>query len=134
MNFIIFGPPGVGKSTIIGQLKLCGTKAIDLEDFYPDDSRFSIPSKVDNCFLGGADLDPIKEYKGCKKVLMYMSEKSYKERRSIRDRKHPSKADQKQQTIEQWKDGEWFDIVINAEGPIECVASDLLHLARKYNR
>lgn len=111
MNFILFGPPGIGKSTIIGQLKLKGVKAIDLEDIYPNNLRFSIPTLLDGVVFGGADLDPKKDYgPNVMKILITRRDQtSYERQREQRDHKYPEKASQNKHILSDWTRGVKYD-------------------------
>lgn len=132
MNIILFGPPGIGKSTLIGALKTAGHRAIDLEDIYPSGIRFQIPNQIDNVFLGAADLNPRRNYPHAIKVLLYMDQDSYEKRRNTRDSKQPSKAKQTGQMVDDWLKGVRYHKVLRVDRPIHAVLTDLIKLATSY--
>jgi hypothetical protein len=113
MNVLIFGPPGIGKSTLIGRLKAGGAPAIDLEDIYPSKVRFTLPNVTNGVIYGAADLDPKQNYPNSVKVLLIADEAQYKRRRAMRDAKQPSKKNQSQHTIADWdpESNMWYSVV-----------------------
>lgn len=118
MNIILFGPPGIGKSTIIGILKTLGQRAIDLEDLYPNRIRFQIPNLTPNdeaVFIGAADLSPSRSYSNTKKVLLYADQSTYDKRRALRDREIPGKANQSKHSIDSWKKAS-YDLQLDTSG------------------
>lgn len=128
MNIILFGPPGVGKSTLIGVLKTLGQGAIDLEDFYPNKIRFQVPNLVDSKFIGGADLSPKRKYTNAKKVLLYLPQESYSKRRQLRDQGQPAKANQAEHNIEDWLEDTEYDWIVDVSPHPEKVAKYLISL------
>lgn len=112
-NVILFGPPGVGKSTLIGILKTRGISAIDLEDLYPNRIRFQIPNLVKDAFIGAADLDPKRHYPGSVKVLLYADQKQYELRRAKRDAEVEGKSNQAAHSMEDWNTPNTFDHVLD---------------------
>jgi len=132
MNIILFGPPGIGKSTMIGLLKAIGYGAIDLEDFYPSKTRFAVPNQVNNKFLGAADLNPKRTYRNCVKVLLITNNQDeYDKRRAARDAKQQSKKDQAHHLIQDWIKGSHYDHIINASTPGQT-KNALVALAKRY--
>lgn len=112
MNVLIFGPPGVGKSTTLERAaqRIGPEYAVDLED---RDNRYLLSLMGWNwmfcegrlagrSLIGGADLDPRAKYPGTVKVVLSLDEAAYAKRRAQRDRAVPSKAAQTRQTIQQW--------------------------------
>lgn len=130
MNIILFGPPGVGKSTLIGVLKTLGQSAIDLEDFYPNKIRFQVPNFVNNTFIGGADLAPKRKYTNAKKVLLYMPQESYSARRTRRDQGQPGKANQSEHNIQDWLENTEYDWIVDVSPRPEQVAKYLISLMK----
>lgn len=130
MNVILFGPPGVGKSTLIGVLKSQGMRAVDLEDFYPSKVRFQLPSMVDGVVFGGADLNPRRSYPNTIKVLLHMEQGAYDERRQRRDQSQPAKAQQAKHSMEDWRNAR-YDQVIDASGTAMSTAAKIRELIRK---
>lgn len=133
MNIILFGPPGIGKSTIIGILKTLGLSAIDLEDVYPNAIRFQLPNmlKDNDVIFGGADLNPSRRYPAVK-VLLIAPQRLYDRRRALRDAQQPGKAKQDHQDVSTWLSGTHFDHVIQATGSPESTASQIVKLYRRY--
>jgi hypothetical protein len=113
MNLILFGPPGVGKSTIIGILKTKRISAIDLEDIYPNRIRFQMPNMLDKVVFGGADLDPKRKYSTSHKVLLTAQQDVYDERRASRDKSEEGKASQKRHLVDDWLKGVKYDVVLD---------------------
>lgn len=131
MNIILFGPPGIGKSTLIGTLKTLGQRAIDLEDLYPNRIRFQVPNLVDNVYLGAADLNPQRKYPNAIKVLLYADQKVYEQRRSARDAKQPGKAAQQPHLIENWMNAPYDILLQTDDGGPEQVARTLVSLVER---
>lgn len=131
MNVILFGPPGIGKSTIIGHLKTLGERAVDLEDV---DSRlrYQLPNSSDGVFFGAADLDPKRKYRNAIKVLIYAPQEVYAARRLERDSRHPEKASQREHQIEAWMDDFiWTDVICTGPNtPLKSPRDVALYLIR----
>lgn len=125
MNIILFGPPGVGKSTLIGILKSEGFRAIDLEDIYPHKVRFQIPSYIDGAIIGAADLNPARNYHNSVKVFLNLPQDIYEKRRALRDAKFPSKAGQNKHDIKSWLNGVKYDYVIDASRDARTTANKI---------
>lgn len=134
LNIILFGPPGIGKSTLIGALKLRGQKAIDLEDIYPNALRYQVPSIVEGCYIGGADLNPQRKYNNCKKVLLYMDQESYSKRRAERDRYFKEKGLQARHDIDNWVKAGGFNYIVDvANKTPDQVVDELIKLISQHN-
>lgn len=113
MNIILFGPPGVGKSTLIGILKSHGQRAIDLEDVYPNKIRFQLPNLLQDAFIGAADLNPARKYHGAIKVLLFADQDVYDARRLARDNMQPGKGNQAHHDISNWMKGAKYDFLLD---------------------
>lgn len=131
MNIILFGPPGIGKSTLIGHLKTLGQRAIDLEDLYPNRMRFQVPNLVDDTYLGAADLAPQRKYGNAIKVLLYADQAKYEQRRSARDAKQPGKANQTAHLIENWMTAPYDILLPTDDQTPDQVARTLISLVER---
>lgn len=131
MNVILFGPPGVGKSTLIGILKSRGERAVDLEDVYPNQIRFQLPSYLTDAFIGAADLNPQRKYSNCIKVLLFSSQDVYDKRRAARDARVPGKGSQSKHSIETWKKAPYDFLLDTTHLSPEQTASKLRSLMKK---
>lgn len=111
-NVIIFGPPGIGKSTTIRRLAryLGDERAVDLEESRPRellgkygwDWMFCDGRMGGFNAIGGADLDPRAKYPGTVKVVLTLAEHDYQERRRLRDMMQPAKGEQPVQNVKDW--------------------------------
>jgi broad-specificity NMP kinase len=128
MNIILFGPPGIGKSTLIGVLKTLGQRAIDLEDLYPNRSRFQVNNWVEETYIGAADLSPQHKYSNAIKVLLYADQDAYDKRRAQRDRQFPGKGNQMHHNIDDWTQAQYDYIVNTTNMDTEHVAQVLISL------
>lgn len=123
-NFILFGPPGIGKSTLLGHLKTSGIGAIDLEDLYPNRVRFQIPNLVQGIVLGAADLSPRRQYPHSKKILLYADQVTYGIRRGMRDKMQPGKSMQSLHDVADWLKDVEYDYILDTsrEQPMDTAA------------
>lgn len=133
MNIILFGPPGIGKSTIISILKSLGQRAIDLEDMYPSRVRFQMPNQLDDVFLGAADLTPARKYPNSKKVLLIADQSTYDARRADRDAKVSGKSNQAHHDVDKWREADYDLIIDTSKLSPKQVAQTLLKERRKAN-
>ena len=82
----VFGPPGVGKSSLVHGARLLGLHAIDLElESFDDEAEF----------VGAAGRqvsDPV--FRSCYKVLLLPPRSIYEARRKARDKQAPAKGGQ----------------------------------------
>lgn len=130
-NFILFGPPGIGKSTIIGILKTKGIGAIDLEDLYPNRIRFQIPNLTQGKFLGAADLNPQRSYANSFKILLIADQNAYDARRAQRDAKDAGKAAQAHHDVEVWRKANYDYVLDTSKRSAVQTANDLIRLFKK---
>lgn len=111
-NVLLFGPPGIGKSTLIrAAADAVGDEfAVDLEDprmwglYQAMGFDWMFNQGRNGCcnIIGAADLDPKVSYPGTVKVVLTLPEQEYARRRAQRDARHPDKAEQALQTIKGW--------------------------------
>jgi energy-coupling factor transporter ATP-binding protein EcfA2 len=130
MNIILFGPPGIGKSTLIGTLKTLGQRAIDLEDLYPNRLRFQIPNVATDTFIGAADLDPKRTYPNAVKVLLYLPQDKYEARRAQRDQANSAKAAQRAHQIDEWLNGTEYGRIVDVSPHPDQVAKTLIGIMK----
>lgn len=112
-NVMLFGPPGIGKSTLVrSAADAIGDEfAVDLEDprmrgLYQAmgfDWMFNQGRNGGSNIIGAADLDPLVNYPRTIKVVLTLPEKDYARRRAERDAGRPDKAEQALQTIKGWR-------------------------------
>jgi hypothetical protein len=120
MNVIVFGPPGIGKSTILERAEnvIGGDYAVDLEREEPRKllqlmgwNWMFCSGRLANCsIIGGADLDPRVDYPNTRRVILTLPEAEYRARRRARDARIPSKKLQPAQSVAQWTgiDGAYY--------------------------
>jgi hypothetical protein len=102
-NFILFGPPGIGKSTIIRHLVKAGVPAFDLEDLPDLQSRYSFIKQHKGFILGGADVFPKEPIGHSFKCLLYGDQIAYDSRRAARDLQQPGKSMQSKHSMMTWR-------------------------------
>lgn len=102
MKYVLYGPPGIGKSTTITKLKEAGFAAFDLEMLDTTEQREAVLDALDNCFVGGADTRPDVKPDRIN-ILLGLDEDAYRERRQQRDLDQPEKAQQTEQRLSEWK-------------------------------
>lgn len=119
---MIFGPPGSGKSTFIGEATELGFAAFDLEDCgktREDRASYfnlNLPKWVGSekvTFIGAADISPNEKMSDCIKVLLLPNRRDYLRRSRRRDRIVKAKAGQEKELLYETFKGNigLFDIV-----------------------
>lgn len=102
MRIALFGPPGIGKSTITKELK-----GLDLESkIYRDapSGTLNMLEQSSYLVLGAGNFQPEQlENVGFSSVLLTLSEHDYERRRELRDAVFPFKADQLIHRVQQWR-------------------------------
>lgn len=122
MLFLLFGPPGVGKSTLCEEMSLC-----DLEAFRTTEERVEYANIYANRpginIAGAADLNP-SNFPRAVFIALKVDEKRYQDRRLLRDKMFPDKANQPNARVADFVENiRSFDIVVNADND----SSDTIH-------
>ena len=135
----LFGPPGIGKSTIIQRLVERQYNALDLEDIWgmgvaKNEEFVQILGKLvtndTHLFLGAAGLRvEILVENGFSPVLLYMEEKKWDGRRRRRDKERPEKADQIAPSPDDFLKGYDGWLVLPVEGSVDAVVDKLIWLS-----
>ncbi len=117
----IFGPPGIGKSTLIKLAIKRGIKAFDFEDF-PEEEVLKHAKKIFKKVSGGivlygaAGLQPYDFPQDVELVLVLLPKIVYLERVKKRDTANPAKAGQNHL--------EWYDGYTNTKNRYHKVISE----------
>jgi len=109
-NVWLFGPPGIGKSTIVQMAQDSGTFGFDFESIWGDQKAIDAVLLALQCtnpqnsfaIIGTAGLDPKIRYNGFK-VLLTLSQSHYEERRLTRDIRVKEKAQQDRHLVSHWR-------------------------------
>lgn len=89
MKYVLIGPPGIGKSTLVKELN-----GIDLENF-PQSRRVRVLRASVAKYYGAADVNPsVYDDDTICWVYLKMPVEEYRKRRGIRDTRQPGKASQ----------------------------------------
>jgi hypothetical protein len=143
-NVILFGPPGIGKTTIIKRIKAdyCNVVGIDLEDWWGDKTRISeiiqFLRSADHLLMegvgfhpfivGAAGVDPKPGNPPGLKVLLTLPQDVYERRRETRDLAVLEKREQPPHRISDWMRITSWDEVINAD---QQAVAKVVSLAKK---
>lgn len=143
-NLILFGPPGIGKSTIIRSLQnpRYGVVALDIEIVWNNKplkgqarTLMSLYTQVQDTFglepmiVGGAGLDISILYPGFKKVLLFLRQSEYEERRNARNLERPEFAKQGEHLIDNWLRKVKWDYVVSVSKSVDDVIAHLVGLS-----
>jgi adenylate kinase family enzyme len=132
MRIALFGPPGIGKSTLINFLAGLGFNAFDLERIQSNYRRSAI-AILDNFYIAAADVPPADDaWTDTIKVLLDMPQEAYDARRAGRDHWHPEKATQSHHNIDDWLDYAKYDIILDVSRKIRPTLLYLTRKTRKY--
>jgi hypothetical protein len=132
MELGLYGPPGIGKSTLVKELRKRGLFAFDLEEFWSKQATIKEITHVisilpdSHCVLGTAGVDPTKVVPW-KKVLLWLPQDEYEQRRRERDIKVPGKGVQQAHIMEDWMNLTRWDYKIKADA---IALNQLFRLAR----
>lgn len=110
---LIFGPPGIGKSTICVEVAKKGLPSVDLENIDQENRKETFDS-ISYGIIGAADLHPKNQYQNTIKVLLVLEQQEYEERRKNRDFIDANKAKQPPHKIDHWLTYQ-YDYVIKAD-------------------
>ena len=119
-KIILFGPPGIGKSTITRLMD-----GFDLETSWPefDDVLFE-----QNRIIGSAGFSFDDErFNGHMKVLLTLNQDLYESRREERDASFPGKKDQANHVIEDWIEHGTWDHILESDSDIVLKLTQLLN-------
>lgn len=140
MKILLYGPPGVGKSTIIKYISSnTSIPCYDLENEYkfaPSDVRASFRKyamrHADCGIFAMAEvpltLIPLDDEI---KALLYLPQADYEERRTKRDSSDAWKSRQAPQLIDLWK-SKFNGIIIDASGSVSETADLIIGLYNSY--
>lgn len=137
-NIWLFGPPGIGKSTVANVMRNRGFFSLDFENLWNGNqdlgwNRNNLNRIVASLWLVGdinavyaaAGLDPKLPYPGLK-ILLYLPQNMYDMRRSIRDALHPEYKNQTSADISTWYSMTNWDHVITADHSVDTVLTKIL--------
>jgi len=136
-NVWLFGPPGIGKSTIVQMAQDSGTFGFDFESIWGDQKAIDAVLLALHCtnplnsfaVIGTAGLDPKLRYNGWK-VLLTLSQSHYEERRIVRDIHVKEKARQDKHLVSHWRVLTDWDATIVANDQAFNVITGLLRKSK----
>lgn len=146
MNLLIFGPPGIGKSSVVEAIHQVRPQYItfDFEKVWDDKamlgrvkSFFAILPSVQSVLdlppviLGAAGLDPNDQYPGYRKVLLTAAQDRYNTRRKVRDSRTPQFAAQSEHETREWEHLTKWDHILDTSDDLRITTVErILKLAR----
>lgn len=126
MKIALFGPPGIGKSTIVKQLISLNYNCYDCEIDWPKSSELTFELEQYQ-LIGTAGLqfnDPRLD--NFYKILLYLPQDLYEKRRMIRDDMYPEKASQNAHIIDDWILSSSYDMILLANSNVVTILRILL--------
>lgn len=121
MKYVLIGPPGIGKSTLIKELR-----GIDLEN-YPASRRVRMLRTSIAKYYGAADVNPnVYDDETICWVFLQMPVEQYRERRKNRDAQQPGKGSQPEMGMFTPSGLNWR--VVDASGSVREVADRIRQL------
>jgi hypothetical protein len=137
LPFVLFGPPAIGKSTLIDALSIAGYATFDAEALPRDVSR-NASTASHLCTEGhefiGANGIPPSDWRGGFLVLLALPRVAYDERRRERDAAVPKKARQVDVYDGFMRDTTVFDATVDASGSVDDVVRRLVDLRARHLR
>jgi GTPase SAR1 family protein len=111
----LFGPPGIGKSTLIEQLRTSGFSAYDAENDYPN-TGVQLSNAMKHRVVGAAQLQPDDlQDRGFATCLLILPEDEYRSRVDERNRQYPEKANQDEHQMAKWRKLFPWDYIVTAD-------------------
>lgn len=138
IKFMLFAPPGMGKSTIVARMLELGYKVLDLEALEAWSRKLTAQDeKNDHILFGAAHLNP----SNCRStkdvdfvwITLYEGISDYETRRTYRDMEHPAKGCQDHMSPKQFVVDDWGrSYVVDARGTVDEVIDRIEKVMYKF--